>query len=250
MSTTVVAPFLNERIFAKAWLANVSKFADEIIVADTGSNDGTREIFEQAGIKILDERREITKLRDAYKLWNTGREGEVRNRLKAECKTDWIVPLDIDELVGEDFIAFLKETDKKLPKFYFARFVHLMFWTDLETLRKRSLKPLLFFHGRFYPLRNWRGKYPNKIPRLFRNVPDINYSVDPKHCVLQYKNFGRFSYYIPGFCHESEIGFFHMHYSFPGCKDGNMDWELPDKTVSTCPYLGNFPPEIGMIDGI
>lgn len=244
MSITVVAPFLNEHLFSKAWLANVSKFADEVITADTGSNDGTRELLEQAGVRILDERR--GELHNAYKLWNTGREGEVRNRLKAECKTDWIVPLDLDELVAKDFISFVQKVDKKSPKFYFARFVHLMFWQDLRTLRKRSLRPLLFFHGRFYPLRNWRGKYPNKIPRLFRNIPEINYSTDPKHCMLQYKNFGRLSYYLPGMCHNSEIPFYHLHYAFRGCKNGNMDWEL-GQPVPTCYYTGGFPPEIGLL---
>lgn len=251
MTIGVMAPFLNERIFAKAWIADVSKFADEIITADTGSDDGTTEILEQEGIRVLNRRKQSNNF---YREWNTGREGIIRNDLKSRLKTDFIVPLDMDELVGEDFIALLKELKANPPTWHFARFVHLMFWRDLNTLRKRSLKPLLFFKGRFYPLRNWRGKYPNKIPRLFRNIPEIGYSTDPRHCMLQYKNFGRLSYYLPGMCQDFEIPFHHLHYSIPHCKSGNMDWELDDKVPTqpydTCRYFGSYPPEIYLIEGV
>ncbi|MFQ5632844.1 MAG: glycosyltransferase, partial [bacterium] len=38
---TVVTPALNEKFFIRGWLENVKRFADEIIVCDTGSIDST-----------------------------------------------------------------------------------------------------------------------------------------------------------------------------------------------------------------
>ena len=44
----------NEEQNISRWLDSVRRFADEIIVADTGSTDRTREIAVRAGAKVVD----------------------------------------------------------------------------------------------------------------------------------------------------------------------------------------------------
>jgi glycosyltransferase involved in cell wall biosynthesis len=46
MSLTVYAPCFNEIFYAKAWYENVRKLNPEIIIADTGSTDGSLEFFQ------------------------------------------------------------------------------------------------------------------------------------------------------------------------------------------------------------
>ena len=235
---SVICPILNEIRFLPAWLACVKKFADQLVVVDTGSNDGSVEFLRSQGIEPYFWPDKLD-----YKTWNTGTEGKVRNFLISKCKGDWIVPLDADELVDHDFISLLKSTD--FFPFLIGRFVHNFFWEDFNKLRVRSLKPLLFFQGRWYPLRNWRGNYPGKIPRLFKNIPEIRYSTSNKHCLLQYKNYGWWGYHMPWITKDFELPFYHYHYCF-GKEAGNKDWELGQE-VKTVPFLGIHPIEAGML---
>lgn len=239
MAITVICPILNEMRFLPAWLACVRKFADEIIVCDTGSSDGSYEFLKAQGVTVY---RHSEKL--GYLAWNRGKEGGVRNCMLAHAKTDWIVPLDSDELVGEDFIDLVKNLTNE--RFLIGRFVHYMFWESLNTLRARSLKPLLFFQGKFYPMRNFRGRYPCKIPRLFRNTPSIRYSTTNNHCLLQYKNYGHLSYHLPQITKSFNIGFYHYHYCLGKGGKANMDWELGHK-VKTVPFVGQHPKEAKLI---
>ena len=100
-------PVLNEIRFLQGWFDNVRKFADEIIVIDMGSDDGTYEFFEsQISVSL-------------YQWWIKYKpyewpEHKIRNKLIEASEGDWIVQLDADERVGDDFIESLNFLDGKL----------------------------------------------------------------------------------------------------------------------------------------
>jgi len=92
MKISVIMPVLNEIRFLPGWLDNVRKFADEIIISDMGSEDGTWE--------YLDSQLDV----DLNEWWCSYEpyewpEHKVRNALIHMVTGDYIVQLDADERV-------------------------------------------------------------------------------------------------------------------------------------------------------
>ncbi len=83
---SVVILAKNERDRLPAALDSV-RFADEVVVADTGSTDGTQEFARLAGARVVE----------------IGWEGFVasRNRALAAARHDWVLVLDADERVTD-----------------------------------------------------------------------------------------------------------------------------------------------------
>ncbi len=72
MKISVVMPVLNEVRFVRGWLDNVRKFADEIIVIDMGSTDGTFDyLYSNIDVDILTkhelETEQKKKIKERYK---------------------------------------------------------------------------------------------------------------------------------------------------------------------------------------
>lgn len=92
----------------QAWYANVKDNADQIVIQDGGSTDGTRELL----IQWAKENPKVTVLLqdetwDKFK-WN---EQEVRNQCLSLFKTDWTLLMDADELIEDRFWEWFKNTD-------------------------------------------------------------------------------------------------------------------------------------------
>jgi glycosyltransferase involved in cell wall biosynthesis len=122
-------------------------WADEIVVADSGSTDGTAEIAAGLGARVV---------QIPFKGF-----GDLRNRAIAECRCDWIFSLDSDERctpeVRDEILAILRSTPAH----------------DAYLVPRRN-----FMMGRWIKGSGW---YPNyRQPQLFRNGA-MRYDSDPVH---------------------------------------------------------------------
>lgn len=121
-------------------------WADEIIVADSFSTDGTSKIAEELGAKVIQIPFE------GY--------GNLRNKAISYCTGDWILSLDSDERctveVRDEIISTINNTS-----------------LDIYKIPRKN-----YFMGRWIKHSGW---YPNfRQPQLFRNGK-MSYSNDSVH---------------------------------------------------------------------
>jgi len=106
-------------------LASLKNFADEVIVVDGESTDNTKEIVLQAGAKF-------------YSHKFLGSFAAERNFGTDNASSEWVLQLDSDEIVSEDF---KKKCDEILPKTEYAAF---------KFLRKNAFLGHVFKYGGWY----------------------------------------------------------------------------------------------------
>ena len=113
LSVVILAKNENDRLGAA--LASVT-FADEVVVADTGSTDGTQELARLGGARVVP----------------MGWEGFVasRNRALAEARHDWVFVLDADERVPEalrvEILAVLEKDDPAVAGYRVPRLSYFL----------------------------------------------------------------------------------------------------------------------------
>ncbi len=93
----------NEEKNIKNSLECARKFADEIIVVDTGSEDATPEIARSMGAKVY-----FFPWRDDF--------SAARNESLKYATCDWILWLDADDIIDDLNIERIKELKKVLPQ--------------------------------------------------------------------------------------------------------------------------------------
>ncbi len=112
---SVVILTKNERDRLPAALESVA-FAEDVVVADTGSTDGTQDVARLAGARVV----------------SIGWEGFVasRNRALAEARHEWIVVLDADERVPpalrEEILTALEKDDPAISGFRMPRLSYFL----------------------------------------------------------------------------------------------------------------------------
>ena len=105
ISISACAIMKNEILHAETWLDNVRVFAQEIIVVDTGSTDGTRDFLaKQADVKVF------------YSEWQNDF-AQTKNMALQEATGDWLVFTDADECFyhPENIIEYLMQMNKQSP---------------------------------------------------------------------------------------------------------------------------------------
>ena len=85
-SCTIATIMKNEKDRLAAYLSLTLPFADEVLLVDTGSQDGSDKYARKFGARVIN-----FKFRDHF--------AEARNVYLKECKTKWLLHLDIDEAV-------------------------------------------------------------------------------------------------------------------------------------------------------
>lgn len=134
------------------------KWADEIIILDSGSQDNTLEICRQYTQNIFST--------------NWPGFGIQKNRAldKAGCK--WILSIDADETLSKDLIEEIKQTINKSEELHDAY----------------AIKRISFFCGKKIRYGDWRR---DKVVRLFRRLPSIRFTPVIIHEKLNgYSNLG------------------------------------------------------------
>lgn len=112
---SVVILAKNEKDRLGAALDSVA-FADEVVVADTGSTDGTQDLARLGGARVV----------------AIGWEGFVasRNRALAEARHDWVLVLDADERVPDELraeiLAVLEESEPAFSGYRMPRLSHFL----------------------------------------------------------------------------------------------------------------------------
>jgi (heptosyl)LPS beta-1,4-glucosyltransferase len=142
LSVTIIT--LNEAAHIAAAIDSAS-FADEVLVVDSGSSDGTTDIARRKGVRVL------------TRAW-TGYVDQ-KNFAAAEASNDWIFSLDADERVpaalAEEIRSVLATTDPPYHGYRVPRVTfHLGRW-----IRTTDFYP--DYQMRLYDRRfaRWRGRY-------------------------------------------------------------------------------------------
>jgi glycosyltransferase involved in cell wall biosynthesis len=121
-------------------------WVDEIIVADSYSNDGTTEIAESMGAKVIHIKF------NGY--------GALRNEAISHCSNEWVLSIDADERCSEEVRDEILSTINT---------------TELDIYR---IPRTNFFMGKWIKYSGW---YPNfRQPQLFRKNK-MSYDLSPVH---------------------------------------------------------------------
>jgi len=99
----------NEEKYLEQCLNSVKDIVDEIIIADTGSSDKTREIAKKfCDMRVSSRTRSQVTAKIFDFEWNDDF-SEARNESLKHATKDWILVLDADEIIDEDDLKKIKE---------------------------------------------------------------------------------------------------------------------------------------------
>lgn len=86
---------LNEADRIGKSIAAATRISNDIVVVDCGSTDGTQNIAEAMGARVI------------YRAWDGY--GRQKNFAQDQCKSDWVFNLDADEVLSEELISEVNE---------------------------------------------------------------------------------------------------------------------------------------------
>jgi glycosyltransferase involved in cell wall biosynthesis len=132
-SLSVIVITKNEAASIEACLASAS-FADEWVVVDSGSTDGTREIARRFGARVVET--------DDWPGF-----GPQKNRALAEARGEWVLSLDADECLSPELAAQIRAAIQG------------------DGVVAYTLSRLSSFCGQWMRHGDW---YPDHVLRLFR----------------------------------------------------------------------------------
>lgn len=149
---------LNEEKYIERSILSASDIADEIVVLDGGSEDGTIAICEKLGAKVF-----LEPWADDFSL--------ARNILKKHCKCEWILMLDADEHLEGERIDLLKIA------------MDMAAQDDIVAYQmpRKNHYPTHDSDSPFYT----SPFYPDFQTRLFANIDDIYFSGRVHEGVMQ-----------------------------------------------------------------
>lgn len=137
---TVLIPCKDELLNIEACIASVQGVADEILVADSGSTDGT--------LELLRRRSDVRVIEREYRCWS-----DFNNWAIPQASHEWVLLVDADERVSPELAAEIrriKETELASTSF------------DAFSMVRRN-----YFHAQ--PVRSW-GRHTDRVKRLFRRT--------------------------------------------------------------------------------
>jgi len=150
--------------FFKMSLKSINSIADEIIIIDGGSTDGTLEYLNSLNdsrIKIINE---------PYRHTYRGADGYQRNQYLKHATGDWILVLDADEII-DDGVSLLKQYMEGPIDVYDVKMIHFFYNFGMVD-------------ASFAGQPHYDANYINYVPRrFFRNKEGLYYA-EVEHPVL------------------------------------------------------------------
>ena len=160
----------------------LQKLADEIIIVDSGSTDGTVQTAEEYGAKVYQYRDcpqacgYCSGVQNEQTCPATEKETKLcfskfRKASFNLCTKEWILRLDSDELIREKDISYFKEFLKRA-------------YTEYSNIFAVAMPTLNFFGKMPYYKCGWDGNFswfPDFHARLYRNIPECKEWFSPAH---------------------------------------------------------------------
>lgn len=135
MNITVALMVKNEKSNLIDTIPFFKKHFYEVVIVDTGSSDGTVEYLREQKVKFRQAK------------WNYNF-AEIRNMLLENATGDYILMLDADERIDEEFVKEMHEVVKTNEKSYEVKIINI---TDADRLNMSHINIRLFKNdGKFY----------------------------------------------------------------------------------------------------
>ncbi len=125
---------LNEAHNIVDCIHSMKQVCDDVVVVDSGSTDGTIELAREHGALVIVQKPFLG-------------DGPQRSLGLPHCRHRWVINLDADERLEDDFVEYIRQTDLDA------------LGVDLVETRRHNL-----LGGRFTP---YAGQYPDYVKRLF-----------------------------------------------------------------------------------
>jgi glycosyltransferase involved in cell wall biosynthesis len=239
LDLSVISPVLNEEFFLPLYLKSVHSFASEVLLLDGGSNDCSLDIIE--GFRKNNKKIRLWQIpQKGIPYSNDWDEGKRRNFLLKKARGKWVLMLDVDEFLSDNFLTiFLREVlyEENILTFGFE---FIPFWKDVNTVRL-NVKGDTHWKGVIYRL-------------IRRDVASYNYKNN--HCNLLCR--GKELWQCTKRKQLSEISLFHYHYAlgkrikyndnrrgdvnlYNNIGRANWDYKPPDYLIKTEEYKGKHP---------
>ena len=143
----------NEVYYIESVLTPLVKHLKEVIIFDTGSEDGTPEIAEKMGCRVI--RKSCKSPQEV---------GRARQEMCDRTDTYWCYQIDGDELIHEESLIQLSQQD--MPDGKFLGFTPMVsvdwkdgsYWTLNDPFSRAAIFP---------SNTRWKGNYPFEVPNWF-----------------------------------------------------------------------------------
>ena len=177
LSISACAIMKNEMSHVEAWLDNVRVFAQEIIVVDTGSTDGTNEFLaKQSDVKLIN-----------YEWQNDF--AQAKNVAMQEATGDWLVFTDADECFyyPENIIKYLEKLDKKLASIevIFCPIDNIDADSNNEIINSDVVPRLITNHANI----KYMGAVHEQLTKGNEPWQDINYVVADRQLAIRHTGY-------------------------------------------------------------
>ncbi len=170
----------NEKDNLSRCLASAKPYVDEIVIIDTGSNDGTPEIAAEYGAKIK------------YFQWCDDF-AAARNYALSQVSGNWVLVLDADEELVINTDNFLEEINKNQEIIaYLIPLIdnHNQEMTPLYIVRLFRNLPEIKYLGRYHEYLNYHNHViPSQLIGNIENIKIIHYGYNPE--ISEEKNINR-----------------------------------------------------------
>ncbi len=219
LTLTVIT--LNEEKDLPRALASAAGLADDIVVVDSGSTDGTAEIARQVGARVI------------MHPWTDY--SEQKNFAAAQAVNDWILSLDADEELSPELQATLRRWKSELPMV-----------AAYSMRRKANYRGRWILHSGWYPdpkVRLYRRERARWVGALHESL-EVNGAIEPLTGEILHYTLNSFDEHAQRVHHYTTLA---ARQLFAG---GRRRWFLPMLTASPWAFLRTFIFQQGFRDGV